>query len=269
LSHDDVLHRLALLKMPLGRLTLGERRAGHALAHAALAAWHRLEPGRRPTCALQGFGTLGRGAAATLLERGVTITSLADEHGCVHADRGLPIARMLAAPRATSASEAAGSGTWRGPREAVLTMPADVLVLAAREGALPPRSVARLRAPIVAVGANGGVEAAAAVALHDRGVIVVPDLVAGAGGSAAMDALFAPAAPPHPAQVLEHVALIARTLTVRVLERAHLGGSTPAAAAADLAGEARLAVTERPYGLRTLAADAPGERCEVVGEGGR
>lgn len=269
LSHDDVLHRLALLDAPLGPLTLGERRAGHALAHAALAAWQRLDPTRPPTCALQGFGTLGRGAAATLLERGVTITTVADEHGCVHADRGLPIARMLAAPRGASPGEAAGTEVERGPREAVLATPADVLVLAACERALPTEAVGALQAPVVAVGANGGVEAAVAAALHRRGVVVVPDLVAGAGGSAAMDALFAPAAPPRPAEVLERVGRMARTLTVRVLERARLEGGTPAAVAATLAGETRLGPAERPYGLRTLAADVPGERREVVGGRGR
>ena len=63
--------RLAVLKRYVGRLTVGERRAGHALAHAAIAGARH--GGRRPhhTYAVQGFGTLGRATASQIASASV------------------------------------------------------------------------------------------------------------------------------------------------------------------------------------------------------
>jgi glutamate dehydrogenase (NAD(P)+) len=96
LSASQVRQRLSLLEEEVGQLTLSERRAGHGVAHAALSAARATAIGGRSiTCALQGFGTLGRGAALTLDGAGVAITAIADEYECVRADAGLPIASML------------------------------------------------------------------------------------------------------------------------------------------------------------------------------
>jgi len=252
MSRDEVRRRLSMLEAPLGPLTLGERRAGHGVAHAALAAWRRVQT-RPPTCVLQGFGTLGRGTAATLLELGATITSVADEHGCAHAPGGLPIERMLAAPPRASVTDCAGPGVERRPREAVLTTRADVLVLAGCEDGLPQTLLDRVRTTVIVVGANKGIDEKVAAALHRRAIVVVPDLVAGSGGSAAMDAMFAPAVTPEPAEVLDRVGLIARTLTEQLLERATATGLSPTATAAALADETSLPDSAPPYGLRTLA----------------
>ena len=253
---EQVLKRLRTLDVQLGPLTLGERRAGHGLAHAALAAARHVAPTRRPlTCALQGFGTLGRGAAATLHESGVQIVAVADEHRCIHAPGGLPIARMLAAPLATPVHAHAGAGLATAARETALSIACDVLVLAACEDALDADDLADVHARIVVVGANNGLAPELHTALHARGVVVVPDCVAGAGGSAAMDALFAPALCPDPRTVLVQIGRIAQTLTQRVLDMADAEHVAPWVAAQAFAREQTLPLTARPYGLRTLGPD--------------
>jgi glutamate dehydrogenase/leucine dehydrogenase len=254
LPDAEVLRRLRLLDFPLGPLTLGERRAGHALAHAALAVARRARPQHaRPTCALQGFGTLGRGAAATLAEAGARVVAVADEHTCLLSEE-LPIADLLARPAGTPLAEFGDERrVLRASRGAVLSIPADVLVLAACEDAIADGEVAELGAASVAVGANAGLTPAQDERLTERGVAVVPDCVAGAGGSAAMDALFAPAVSPDAATVLAQVGRIAGVLTARVLDAAAVAGVPPRTAALALAAAAHPLAGERPYGLRTLA----------------
>jgi hypothetical protein len=123
-----------------------------------------------------------------------------------------------------------------------------MLVLAACEDALAGADVAAVRAGVVAVGANGGLAEAEYERFAERGVAVVPDLIASAGGSAAMDALFAPGHRPEPGSVLENVAWIAATLTQRAL-----GADVPPLQAARRMADANaLPANAQPYGLRVL-----------------
>jgi len=252
LEREDVLRRLELLDEPVGPLTLGQRRAGHALAQATLVALRHTGAARRqPRCALQGFGTLGRAAALSLHEAGVLITAISDEHGSVHREAGLDVAGMLRAP----AGQPVADHRSRGTPAAVLApfrLAVDVVVLAACEDGLALRQAAELPADAVVVGANCGLSAPVESLLHERGLVVVPDFVGGAGGSAAMDALFAPASAPDARSVLDRTAAIMDVLTDRVLVRARASGLSSRQAALELAGERLLAHDARPYGQRLL-----------------
>ncbi|HEX5983228.1 MAG TPA: Glu/Leu/Phe/Val dehydrogenase dimerization domain-containing protein [Solirubrobacterales bacterium] len=253
LSSDQVRRRLDLLEANVGQLTLGERRAGHGVAHSALAAVRvsGLEDDFL-TCALQGFGTLGRGAALTLDAAGVAITTIADEHECVRAEEGLPVASMLRSPPGSPLREIA-LGAEVLPREAVLSTNSHMLVLAACENAFGDSSVEVARAPVVVVGANEGLSPQEYRRLAARGVLTVPDIVAGCGGSAAMDALFAPTCVPAPLTVLETVADTMSALTIRLLAETR-SETTPLEAALRMAGRRDLPLDAKPYGLRLLAA---------------
>lgn len=255
LPADEVLRRLKLLDEPIGPATLGQRRAGHALAQATLVALRHVgAPARRATCALQGFGTLGRAAALSLHEAGVRITAIADEHGGVCCDGGLDVRRMLAAPagRPVARNPCEGSA---GRRAAALGCAADVVVLAACEDGLSLHDAARLNAAAVVVGANRGLSDAVEALLHERGIFVVPDFVGGAGGSAAMDALFAPANAPTAQSVLDRTAAVLDVLTDRVLRRARASQVPPRQAALALAEKRPLPRDAKPYGLRLLEGD--------------
>jgi glutamate dehydrogenase (NAD(P)+) len=253
LSAKQVRRRLDLLDVRAGQLTLGERRAGHGVAGAALAAVRVGEIESRPiTCAIQGFGTLGRGAAFTLDSAGVLVRAIADEHECVRADAGLPIPAMLSSPAGTQLRMAAPEAEVL-PREAVLGMSSDLLLLTACENAFAGSTVDAVRAAAVVVGANGGLSSYEYERLAAQEVLTVPDIVAGCGGSAAMDALFAPDAVPTTDTVLEAVGNTIDALTVELLAEAS-AGMTSYEAALHMARRVDLPADARPYGLRVLAA---------------
>jgi len=104
----------------------------------------------------------------------------------------------------------------------------------------------------VVVGANDGLAPDVEALLHRRGIPVVPDFVGGAGGSASMDALFAPDACPDPAAVLDDVAAMVGGLAGEVLEASSARGIPPREAALALAETARPPLDAKPYGLRLL-----------------
>ena len=114
-------------------------------------------------------------------------------------------------------------------------------------------SVDVVQAPVVAVGANDGLSPLEHGRLADRQVFTIPDIIAGSGGSAAMDALFAPADLPYPHTVLESVAGTMDALSTRLRKEVEKGMTTWQAAMT-MAARPGLAVDARPYGLRLLAA---------------
>lgn len=231
LEYEDFLARIRLLDVEIDGATLGERRAGHALAHATLGAIESAGlRGRDVRVGVQGFGTLGRATAMALTEAGVTPAAVSDEHTCVHCH------------------DVPGVGADVGPPQRLLELPLDVLVLAACEDALSVERAKRLQASVVVAGANLAISPSVERLLHQRGVFVVPDFVGGCGGSASMDAVFGPSTCPSPSEVLDALGTRMRTLVASVSAIATRRGITP--------WEAAVSMTERevapgkPYGGR-------------------
>lgn len=261
LDEAEFSARIGLLDTDVGGLTLGQRRAGHAVAAAALAAVGTTgTPGRNPRAAVQGFGTLGRAAALSLAEAGVAIAAVADEHACLMSTSGgLGIERLLAAPARTPVASLEPTHSVLGPPGALFETRVDVVVLAACGDALSPAQAGRLPARAVVVGANLGLSAPAEAALHRRGVTVVPDFVGGCGGSASMDALFGPPERPTAPAVLEQMGVRVQDLVHRVLELARREGIPQRAAATALChAEQADPGSPRPYGRWALARDVAG-----------
>ncbi len=252
LTDDEFNRRMRLLGVPVGPHTVGQRRAGHALAHCVLGvaddAGHRVT---RLRCGIQGFGTLGRAAAESLVQAGAWITAIADEHGCAADPHGLPVRDLLARP--DRPVTAAVSPQGRLPRDAVCALPVDVLVLAAVEDAVSVAQAAAVPAPIVVVGANCGLSEEAERVLTARGVVVLPDVIGGIGGSASMEVLFGAATTPEPHEVLDGVAFLLRELTSDVLAGARHRDLTPGQVAADIASAAAVTADGRPYGSSPYA----------------
>ena len=246
LADDDFFHRIGLLDEPVGSLTLAERRAGHALACAAVSAARATAGAAEGVrCALQGFGNLGRGAARSLVDHGVVLVAVADQHGCVADPDGLDAERMLAAPYGTPVA-AEGDAL---PREALAELPCDLLVLAATENAVPADQAARVQASAVVVGANCGLAEEVEEALRARGILVVPDFIGGIGGSASMEALFGSVRPPaSAAAVLERVSHLMRELVDDLVETARREDASVRSVALDLAASRAGSNGERPYG---------------------
>jgi glutamate dehydrogenase (NAD(P)+) len=231
LEDADFRCRIQLLDQEIDGATLGARRAGHALAHAAMAALEAAGVTRTTArIGVQGFGTLGRATAIALTEAGLTPVAVTDEHTCLHhlTDDELDVEV--------------------GRPQRLLELPLDALVLAACEDALDLEHAQQLDVKAVVVGANLGLSAPVEELLHRRGILVVPDFVGGCGGSASMDALFGPPTCPTPAEFLERLGTRMRALVADMFRLSTARGVTPREAALLMAG--RDVPPGKPYGRR-------------------
>ena len=131
--------------------------------------------------AVQGFGSVGRHAARFLAEKGAMLVAASDSQGTIADAAGLDIAALTALKAAGRPLTAHARGR-AGGREAVIEIPCDIWIPAARPDVITADNVARLDTRLVAEGANIPCTPAAEQALAARGVLVLPDFIANAGG---------------------------------------------------------------------------------------
>jgi glutamate dehydrogenase (NAD(P)+) len=137
--------------------------------------------GARPTVAVQGYGNVGSHAARLFAARGFALVAVSDVEGGVVRPQGLDLAaldRHVAAKR-TVVGFAGGEPI---SNEALLELEVDLLVPAALENVLTEANAPSVRARLVVEGANHPLTCEADAALEARGVPVVPDILANAGG---------------------------------------------------------------------------------------
>jgi len=136
---------------------------------------------KRATAAIQGFGNAGSIAAELLAKVGMKVIALSDSQGGIVNPKGLDIAKVLAHKKKTgSVINLAGAKSITS--DDVLELDCDVLIPAALENQITLANAHRVRAKIVAEAANGPTTPGADRILHDRGVLVIPDILANAGG---------------------------------------------------------------------------------------
>ncbi len=133
------------------------------------------------TVAVQGFGNVGEAAARLIHQRGGRLVAITDVGGGVANPDGLDPAALTAHLRETG-SIAGAPNTEPIDNEALLAMDVDLLVLAALEGQIHGRNADRVRARVIAEGANGPVTPDADPILRERGVVSVPDILCNSGG---------------------------------------------------------------------------------------
>ncbi len=131
--------------------------------------------------AIQGFGNAGMHAADLMQRDGYAIVAVSDSRGGVGNPRGLDVAGVIAHKTETG-SVVGFTGGERLTNKEVLEYDCDVLVPAALEKVLTADNAPRVRAGIVAEAANGPTLPEADRILFDRGIIVLPDILANAGG---------------------------------------------------------------------------------------
>ncbi|MBO2460757.1 Glu/Leu/Phe/Val family dehydrogenase [Actinomadura violacea] len=190
--------------------------------------------------AVQGFGAVGHAAARRLAELGATVVAVSTVHGALHDPDGLDVARLLALRDEAGDAAVKEYGGRLLDVGAELLVPADVLVPAALQDVIGEDVAARIQARIVVEGANLPTDRPAQRVLAARGVTVVPDFVANAGGVVAagfaMDARYS-AFRPDPGAVFAAVSAKMRDNTAAVLAAARAQGTTPHEAALALAQE--------------------------------
>jgi len=131
--------------------------------------------------AVQGFGNVGSISADLLAKEGAVIVAVADKSGGLHNPQGLDVADLLRWVR--ERRQLAGYPKAEAiSAEEVLTTDCDVLVPAATENVITRKNAANIKAKIICEGANGPTTAAADKLLEDKGIFVIPDILANAGG---------------------------------------------------------------------------------------
>lgn len=133
--------------------------------------------------AVQGAGNAGAQAAELLFERGMKVTALADSKGTLVSSEGLSVDTVLAVKEVKgSVIDAATEGDQTLPSDAVITNDCDVLVPAALEEQITESNAQAVTAGIVLEVANGPITPAADAMLSASGVVIIPDVLANAGG---------------------------------------------------------------------------------------
>jgi glutamate dehydrogenase (NAD(P)+) len=145
------------------------------------AASHFGIKGDSPTVVVQGFGNVGSITAKLLHQAGFKIVGVSDVHGGIYNEKGLDIPRLLAYVSEMGKVEGFNGSQAVGNKE-LLELPCDILVPAALGGQITEANADKLNCKIIVEGANGPTTPEADVILHDKGVIVVPDILANAGG---------------------------------------------------------------------------------------
>jgi glutamate dehydrogenase (NAD(P)+) len=136
---------------------------------------------RGKTVVVQGFGNVGGVAARLLWREGAVVAGVSDVKGGIWNPQGLDI-RQLEAHVAENGSVVGFPGADSVSNDEILFMPCDVIIPAAVGSQLRADNADRVKATMVAEGANGPTTPEADAILRDRGVTVIPDILANAGG---------------------------------------------------------------------------------------
>ncbi|MFF3494606.1 Glu/Leu/Phe/Val dehydrogenase [Streptomyces sp. NPDC002795] len=213
---------------------------GYGVAEATdAAALHLQLPLAGSRVALQGYGAVGHAAARRFAQLGATIVAVSTAQGALHDPAGLDV-RALEAAREEHGDAFVTrypAGTVIAPGQE-LTVDCDILVPAALQDVIDASTARRIKAKLVVEGANLPTTPEAQTVLENRGIHVLPDFVANAGGvvaaAFAMDARYSGFRPETPT-IFETISKRLRENAVTVLDEAARRAITPHAAGRGIA----------------------------------
>jgi glutamate dehydrogenase (NAD(P)+) len=133
------------------------------------------------TVAIQGFGQVGSNTAHLLAAAGLRVVAVSDSRGGVHSGDGLDVDALTALKEEGGSFDDYGGGDTLTNDE-LLTLGVDLLVPCALEAQITRANAGRVRARVIAEGANAAIDPEGDAVLADRGVLIVPDILANAGG---------------------------------------------------------------------------------------
>ena len=155
---------------------------GFGVAHAAaIAAKFKRMQLNDVTFAVEGFGNVGVFAAKFLTEWGAKLVAASDSKGVIYNTDGLDFKKLEEVKQSTKSVVNYSPGE-KLPGEKIFELPVDILIPAAMPDVITPANVNSVNAKIVVEGGNIVMKEPEEQRLHDRGVLVVPDFVANAGG---------------------------------------------------------------------------------------
>ncbi|MES2357404.1 MAG: Glu/Leu/Phe/Val dehydrogenase [Gemmatimonadota bacterium] len=135
----------------------------------------------KSTIAVQGFGNVGSTAAKLLQESGAKIVAIGDRDAAFHNANGIKVQEAIAYVQKHKSLKGFKGGDAISGAE-LLTLDVDVLLPAALESVITTKNAHDIRAKVVCEGANGPTTAAADSILDEKGIFVIPDILANAGG---------------------------------------------------------------------------------------
>lgn len=156
---------------------------GRGVVTVTLAALNKL--GLMPnktTVAVQGFGNVGAVSAELMYEQGAKVIAISDISGGYYNANGIDIPDALEYMKNNNRSLEGYSKADKISNDELLELECDILIPAAKEDQISKHNAHKIRAKIIAEGANGPVTANADSILEENGVMVVPDILANAGG---------------------------------------------------------------------------------------
>jgi glutamate dehydrogenase (NAD(P)+) len=155
---------------------------GWGVMRAAMQAIEKLnwEP-KETTVAIQGFGNVGTWAAKFLKDEGLKIVAISDHTGGYTNPDGIKVSEAIKYLRSNGSLEGY-AGAEQITNEELLTMKVDILVPAAIENVITERNAADVQAKVIVEGANGPVSSGADDILESNGILIIPDILANAGG---------------------------------------------------------------------------------------
>lgn len=189
--------------------------------------------------AIQGFGAVGMAAARRFTALGATVVAVSTANGTVYDPDGLDVERLTEL-HGTARDDCVREYGGVLPRDAALAVDCEILVPAAREDVIDESVAMTTTAKLVVEGANLPTTPSARSVLHKRGIAVVPDFIANAGGivaaAHAMDARYSAFAV-VPDDVFAMISTKLRANAVAVLDESRRADVIPYEAATNLAQE--------------------------------
>ena len=132
--------------------------------------------------AIQGFGNVGSFAAAFLAEADFKVVAISDVTGAYYREDGIDIAAALRHAHAHRGQLEGLPSAEKITNAQLLEADVELLIPAALGGVITEENAPRIKAPVIIEAANGPISPAADAQLHDRGVLILPDILANAGG---------------------------------------------------------------------------------------
>lgn len=229
----DEIGRAAGIPRVLGGIPLDEVGAtGYGLAQCAeVAAAHCGLALSGAKVAVEGFGSVGRHAARHLEQMGARLVAASDTRGAVYDPEGIRVEELIGIKAKTGSV----TGYDRGQRltaAQLFAIPCEILIPAARPDCIHAKNAAAIQARLILEGANIPATSQAETLLHERGVLVVPDFIANAGGVICAAVEYRRGSQ---ATAFEQIADTIRRNTQEVLERSRRERIEPRRAALDMA----------------------------------
>jgi glutamate dehydrogenase (NAD(P)+) len=183
--------------------------------------------------AVEGFGNVGRPAARFLAKLGTMLIAASDSGGTLFDARGIDVEQLI------EIKERGGSviDMCRGeklPKQAVFSVDCDIIIPAARPDVIHVDNAHAIKARMMLQGANIPATAQAETILHERGVVVVPDFIANAGGVICASVEYHQG---NESTAFAQIAEKIRRNTLEVLTRSRAAGVEPRKAAIEMAKE--------------------------------